>query len=200
MAFEEVIFPTDISFGAIGGPEYSTDIVVNHGGFEQRNSNWTQARARYDVSHGIKTQQQLDTLISFFRARQGRVTGFRFKDFTDFSTAGQLIGTGDDSTDEFQLVKSYTSGGQTENRVVSKPVTGTVKIYFDAVEQLSGWSVDTTTGIVSFTSPPANAVNITADFEFDVPVRFDTDSLSARIDDFGMYSWDAIPLIEVRTL
>ena len=45
MAFVEVQFPTDISYGSSGGPEYATDIVATNSGYEQRNINWAQARA-----------------------------------------------------------------------------------------------------------------------------------------------------------
>lgn len=198
MAFHEVQFPVDISYGSSGGPNYSTDVVVTAGGHEQRNINWSAARAKYNVAHGVKTQTQLDALISFFRARKGRAHGFRFKDWMDYEALSQSIGTGDGSETDFQLFKQYSSGGESESRSITKPVSGTVKIYLDGSEQLSGWSVDTATGVVSFSSAPGNAVAITADFEFDVPVRFDTDQLSARLDDYGVRSWQNITLVEVR--
>lgn len=198
MAFDEVQFPTDISYGSSGGPEYSTDIVEIASGYEQRNSNWSQARARFNVAHGVKTKAQLDALIAFFRARKGRATGFRFKDWSDYSATNSAIGTGNDSATTFQLKTSYSSGSITESRSITKPVAGSVTIYVDAVEQLSGVSVDTTTGIVTFSSAPAGGEVITADFEFDVPVRFDTDRLSASLDQYGSHSWQDIPIIEVR--
>lgn len=168
-------------------------------GYEQRNINWSEARARYNVAHGIKTQAQLDTLIAFFRARKGRANGFRFKDWTDYLVTSQDIGTGDGSTTQFQLVKTYTSGSITESRTIHKPVAGTLTVYLDEVEESgSNYSLDTTTGIITFISAPALDVVITADFEFDVPVRFDTDRLAATLDTYGTYSWGDIPLVEVR--
>ncbi len=198
MAFIETRFPSDIAYGSGGGPEYSTDIVITHSGYEQRNANWSQARARYNVAHGVKTQAQLDALIAFFRARKGRADGFRFKDWTDYKASGQTIGTGDGSNIGFQLIKTYASGMTTETRIITKPVTGSVSIYLDGVPQASGWSLDTTTGIVTFSSPPGNGVEVSADFEFDVPVRFDTDRLSATLDSYGSHSWNDIPLVEIR--
>jgi uncharacterized protein (TIGR02217 family) len=146
----------------------------------------------------VKTQSQLDNLIAFFRARQGRAYGFRFKDWSDYSAVGQQIGTGDDSTVAFGLVKSYTSGSQTVSRNVYKPMDNSVDIYVDSVLQESGVSVDITTGVVTFDSAPAADEVITADFEFDVPVRFDTDILSASLDSYGVNSWSDIRLVEVR--
>lgn len=198
MAFIETRFPEDIAYGSLGGPEYATDIIEMQSGFEQRNINWSAARGRYNVAHGIKTQSQLDELIAFFRARKGRAHSFRFKDWTDYSAVAQSIGTGDDSSTDFQLTKSYSSGSIVETRIIAKPVAGTVKIYVDAVEQVSGVSVDTTTGIVTFSTAPANGEAITADFEFDVPARFDTDRLAASLDTYASGSWEDIPLVEVR--
>lgn len=198
MAFIDTRFPTDISYGSAGGPEYSTDIVITQGGHEQRNINWSAARAKYNVAYGVKTQSQLNTLIGFFRARKGRADGFRFKDWTDFSATAQNIGTGDGSTTQFQLVKTYTSGSVTETRIITKPVSGSISIYKAGVLQSSGYSVSTTTGILTFNTAPANGVAITASFEFDVPVRFDTDRLSASLESYGIGSINDIPLVEVR--
>ena len=199
MSFVETQFPTDIAYGSSGGPVYLTDIVETVSGHEQRNVSWSVARARYNVAHGVKTQTQLDELIAFFRARKGRANGFRFKDWTDYQATGQAIGTGDGATTVFQLVKSYSSGGITETRTITKPVSGTVSIYLDSVLQASGVTVDTTNGQITFTTAPSADVIITADFEYDVPVRFDTDRLSASLDDYGVMSWNDIPLVEIRT-
>ena len=198
MSFVEERFPTDISYGSSGGPEYATDIVVSNGGQEQRNVNWSQARARYNVAHGVKTKTQLDALIAFFRARKGRAYGFRFKDWTDYQATNQLIGTGNGTITQFQLVKHYVSGGVTETRTITKPVTASVKLYKDTVLQTTGVSVNYSTGVVTFTTAPASGAAITADFDFDVPVRFDTDRLAATLDAYGVHSWQDIALIEVR--
>lgn len=197
MAFHEIRFPDDISYGSGGGPEFSTDIIITQGGFEQRNSNWANARAKYNVAHGVKTETQLAELIAFFRARKGRAHGFRFKDWTDYKVTGQVIGTGNGTQTIFQLIKNYTSSN-TETRTIMKPVSGTVKIYVNAVLQTSGVAVNTTTGVITFSAAPAAATTISADAEFDVPVRFDTDRLSASLDQYGSNSWLDIPLVEVR--
>jgi uncharacterized protein (TIGR02217 family) len=199
MAFTEVRFPTDIAYGSVGGPEYSTDVVITHSGYEQRNANWAQARTRYNVAHGVKTQAQLDALIAFFRARKGRANGFRFKDWSDFQVTAQPIGTGDGTTTVFQLVKTYISGGVTETRAISKPVTGTVAIYLNGtIQNPPTYTLDTVQGKATFSMPPAAGIAVTADFQFDVPVRFDTDRLAATLDSYGSRSWHDIPLVEIR--
>ena len=200
MTFHDVRFPTDIAFGSSGGPEYSTDIVVTQGGYEQRNSNWAQARARYNIAHGIKTQAQLNTLIAFFRARKGRAYSFRFKDWTDYQAVGVSLGTGNGGATEFQLVKHYLSGVTLETRTIRLPVSGTVSLFVDSVLQTedTDFTLNYTSGLVTFSPAPAMDTVITADFEFDVPVRFDTDRLSATLDTYGGNSWNDVPLLEVK--
>ncbi|CUH96408.1 hypothetical protein P22_2498 [Propionispora sp. 2/2-37] len=198
-AFHEVQFPPDISYGVTGGPEYSTDVVITGSGYEQRNINWSQARCKYQAAHGVKNEDQMRRLLAFFRARRGKAYGFRFKDWLDFRGKGEYVGTGDGKTTTFQLIKTYIDdGGYTDVRKIRKPVVGTVKVYMDGIEQQANWSVNFTNGIITFVSAPAQGTVITADFEFDVPVRFDTDHCPQSIKDWNIYGWDNIPLVEIR--
>jgi uncharacterized protein (TIGR02217 family) len=196
--FHEVQFPPDISYGASGGPGYSTTVVTTVSGHERRNANWAAARGKWNVAHGLKKREQVAALIAFFRARKGRAYGFRFKDWTDYQAFAQPIGVGDGSNRAFQLIKRYASGGEIESRLIAKPVTGTVKIYRGGVEATSGWTVNTATGLVTFTTAPASGVQVTADFEFDVPVRFDSDQMDITIETYQLGSWGQIPVLEIR--
>jgi uncharacterized protein (TIGR02217 family) len=110
----------------------------------------------------------------------------------------QQIGVGNAALTQFQLVKTYVSGTEIVTRQIKKPVSGTVKVYKNAVLQTSGYSVDYEVGKVTFTTAPAVGVVVTADFEFDAPVRFDTDFLPASLDSYGIGSVTDIPLIELR--
>ena len=56
-----------------------------------------------------------------------------------------------------------------------------------------------TTGLVTFSTPPALGVDVTADFEFDVPVRFDTDHMAVTIETYRLHAWQQIPIVELRT-
>ena len=207
MAFSEVRFPDNISRNARGGPERRTQIVELASGDEERNASWANSRRRYDAAYGIRRADDLASVVAFFEARSGRLYGFRWKDWADYKSClpaqtlaatDQTIGTGDGTKTEFQLTKSYTSGSQTWTRNITKPVAGTVKVAIAGAEQSTGWSVDTTTGLVTFTTAPASGAAITAGFEFDVPVRFDTDQLDVTMDIERLGSITSIPLIEVR--
>jgi len=207
MAFHEIRFPDNISRGARGGPERRTQIVELASGDEERNASWANSRRRYDAAYGIRRADDLAAVVAFFEARNGRLYGFRWKDWGDYksclpsgapSAMDQVIGTGDGTASAFQLVKTYTSGAQSWTRTITKPVTGTVMVALDGVAQASGWSVDSTTGQITFTAAPASGTVLTAGFEFDVPVRFDTDRLDVTHDIERLGSITSIPLIEVR--
>jgi uncharacterized protein (TIGR02217 family) len=174
-------------------------MVATGAGHEKRNVNWSEARGRWDVASGLQKQAQIDELIAFFRALRGKAYGFRFKDGTDYKATGQVLGTGDDAQAQFQLVKHYPSGSVIEVRTITKPVAGTVKVHLDGVEQASGWSVVMTTGLVTFGTPLALGVEVTADFEFDVPARFDTDHMAVTIESYRLHAWQQIPIVELRT-
>ena len=198
MSFTEVRFPDDIAAGSVGGPQYKTDVVRMKSGFEQRATRWGEGLSRYDVSYGIRTKEDYQKVIEFFRARKGRAIGFRFKDWSDYKGTNEYIGTGDGSQTNFQLVKNYISGDDTETRPIKKPVQGTVRIFLDGVEQTSGWSCDYTTGMITFDTPPAQGVVVRATFEFDVPVRFDTDELMVTLKLENIGAIPSIPLVEIR--
>ncbi len=208
MAFHEVRFPDNISRGARGGPERRTQIVELASGAEERNASWANSRRRYDVAYGIRRADDLAAVVAYFEARNGRLHGFRFKDWADFKSClpsqtpgptNQPIGTGNGAATLFQLTKRYTSGAQSWTRAITKPVAGTVTVALNGTPQPSGWSVSTATGLITFTTAPALGVAITAGFEFDVPVRFDTDTLDVTLDLERLGSIASIPLVEIRT-
>src|SRR5262249_47653895 len=147
---------------ATGGAMFSTDVVETFGGYEQRNINWSEARGQWNVAHGVKAQSQLDTLIAFFRARRGKAIGFRFKDWSDYKISNKIIGTGNGAQTAFQLVKSYVSGAVAVDRTITKPVAGTIQVFKNGVLQSSGYTADTTTGLVTFTIAPASGVVVSA--------------------------------------
>lgn len=209
MAFHEVRFPASLSFGAIGGPERRTDIVTLANGFEERNTPWAHSRRRYDAGMGLRSLDDLGALIDFFEARQGQLHGFRWKDWADFKSclacdqiadADQQIAEGDGETTSFQLTKTYASGFEGYVRPILKPVKGTVRVALEGAAQQDGidYSVDDGTGQIRFPEPPAPGARITAGFEFDVPVRFDTDRIQTAVSNFQAGEAPSVPVMEIR--
>ncbi|WP_299076099.1 DUF2460 domain-containing protein [uncultured Ruegeria sp.] len=209
MSFHEVRFPASLSFGSVGGPERRTDVVTLANGFEERNTPWAHSRRRYDAGLGMRSLDDIETLISFFEARQGQMFGFRWKDWSDFKSGkataevtgeDQVIARGDGVQTRFQLVKTYSSGGVSYVRPIVKPVLGTVRLGLDQDEVREGvdFEVDLTTGTVTFADPPPEEVDITAGFEFDVPVRFDTEKIQTSVASFQAGDAPSVPVVEVR--
>lgn len=195
MSFHEVQFPSDVSYGATGGPTYSTSIVMSDSGYEQRNINWAEARGKWNVAQGVKEDDQAAELVKFFRARKGRAYGFRFKDWTDYQAVEQPAGLISGETVKHQLRKQYQSGPRTEVRIITKPVAGTLTLTDDGSPR-TDWTLDTTTGIITLDSPAVGVISTT--FEFDVPARFDTDEMQMTVEFFNSNNWTSIQVVELR--
>jgi uncharacterized protein (TIGR02217 family) len=205
--FHEVLFPTAIALGASGGPERKTDIVALASGHEERNSRWADSRRRYNAGYGVRSLDDIHAVVAFFEERRGRLYGFRWRDRIDWQSCApggtpaatdQAIGSGDGTTKTFPLAKTYGGTYAPFVRAIAKPVTGSVIVAIDGETAASGWSVDTTTGVVTFASAPADGAAITAGFQFDVPVRFDTDRLDINLTSFAAGDIPTIPLVEIR--
>lgn len=206
MNFHDVRFPAALSIGSSGGPERRTEIVTLSNGFEERNSPWAHSRRRYDAGLGVRSLDDLSTVVAFFEARHGQLYGFRWKDWTDYKSClpslapspfDQKIGVGDGERNEYSLVKSYASGAENYERPVKKPVQGSVVVAL-AGEPYTDFWVDYGSGRIHFTAPPAAGVSLTAGFEFDVPVRFDTDRITVSLAGFAAGGIPSIPVVEVR--
>ena len=210
MAFHDVRFPTPIARGSRGGPERRTEIVVLGSGYEERNSRWADSKRRFDAGYGLKSLDDLHAVLAFFEERRGRLHGFRWKDWSDYKSCApsatpaatdQAIGTGDGATSAFQLNKIYGSAYAPWTRTIALPVAGSVSVAVDSVVQdPENYALGTNTGLVTFLPEAVPAVDapVTAGFEFDVPVRFDTDRLEIDLSDFEAGSIPQIPIVEVR--
>ena len=201
--FEDVDFPIAIGAEASVAPSFSTNVVTSASGHEYRNANWQQSRLRFDAGPGVRGEEELGELVAFFRARRGPGQGFRLRDPFDHSSSrmagtpgldDQAIGTGDGTTTVFALVKKY---GEGEERRVTRPVAGSVRVSVNGGERVSGWTLDPL-GIVRFDDPPVAGATIAAGYLFDVPVRFAEDRLEINRATFLAGEAPSVPLIEVR--
>jgi len=205
--FHDVRFPARLAFGASGGPQRRTDIVALANGSEVRNTAQYHSRRQYNASTSIKTRDDAIEINEFFELRRGQLHAFRFKDMLEYSSAigdnpvmptDQILGRGDGSRASFQLIKTYSDDVQSYERAITKPVSGTVVVAINGqVLETSDFTVGGLTGIVDLNVAPASGAVVTAGFEFDVPVRFDTDTLDISYEDFGGLQISDIPLVEV---
>lgn len=209
-SFHEVLFPAVVALGASAGPVRRTEVVALGSGHEQRNARWVHSRRRYDAGVGIRSIDDLHAVIAFFEARGGRLFGFRFRDPVDCKSCppgqtpaadDQLLGEGDGTTFRFELLKRYGTDTVLSPRLIRKPVTNTVTVAVDGVEQTDGvdFIVDETDGSLTFQpgSVPEAGAAITAGYVFDVPVRFDTDEIVVSLRAFEAGNIPSIPLVEI---
>lgn len=200
-AFHEVLLPLPFALGASGGPERRVDIVALASGREARNTPWAHGRRRYDIGGAVRTADELHELIAFFEARRGALHGFRFRDPFDFKSCApsqmpaatdQPLGVGDGEMVSFPLVKAYADYA----RPISKPVVGSVLAALDGVPTMA-FSIDASTGVVTFDAAPGVGVAVSAGFLFDTPVRFDIERLELSFEGFGAGRAPSVPLAEI---
>ena len=210
LAFDDISFPLALGQDAKVTPSFSTSIAVTASGFERRTSVWADARLRFDVGPGVRSEADIGVLLAFFRARRGAGRGFRLADPTDFSSNGlvgtptagdQEIGVGDGVASQFALVKSYGTAtddpGAVQRRRITRPRPGSVLVSVGRTVMPAGWAL-AEGGVISFTTPPAAGAVVRAGFLFDVPVRFDGDQLEISGAAFAAGEAPSVPLIEVR--
>lgn len=193
MAFVEQRFPTDIRPKQVGGPRYKTIIKQLRGGGEHRNSLWANPLRRYSVTLGPRDTDAIEAYLDFIATMHGPLHVFRLKDWSDFSATGETIGTGNGTARAFALTKAYGS----YSRRIFKPVANSITVYVDGVAAAVS-SVNLANGYVVLASAPAANAVVTADFEFDVPVRFEDDDFDLTMIHHSMGGAESITLVEVR--
>lgn len=208
-SFHDVLFPLAVSFGATGGPERKNEIVQLASGREKRNARVALSRRSYDAGTGVRSLDDLYDVLAFFEARRGSLYAFRFRDPFDMkscrpdSTPGpldQTLGAGDGARVNFPLVKNYGEGALAYARPIAKPVSGTLRIAVAGDESSpADFSFDEAAGAVLFVAGavPAAGQAVTAGYEFDVPVRFDTERIEIGLHSFKAGQIPSIPLVEV---
>lgn len=203
LGFHDVIFPEEISYGSSGGPEFNTTVITLNSGYEKRNINWSQVRAKYNVAHGIKERAQMEELLAFFYARMGKAFSFRYYDPLDFNTGYQSLGTGTGIRTDFQIIKIYQSGIYTYSRKITKPISGSllgVRVG-GVVQNPNNYTVDWSSGVITFKEGhiPVDGDEITIeDCEFHVHARFDTDHMDITHEFWETMSWPQIPIVEIK--
>ncbi|CAM5502955.1 putative protein (TIGR02217 family) [Aquamicrobium terrae] len=203
-SFHDVLFPPAVSFGATGGPERRNEIVALTSGREKRNARLAQSRRRYDAGTGIRSLEDLHDVVAFFEARRGSLHAFRFRDPFDMkscrpqatpSPQDQRLGTGDGTNMRFALVKVYGEGADAYSRPIARPRPESLRVAVGGVD--AGFSFDEEKAEIVLASAPGAGIPVTAGYEFDVPVRFDTERIEISITSFKAGQIPSIPLVEV---
>lgn len=193
--FIDLLFPTDIAYNTVGGPTFSTIINSTQNNNEFRSIKWPMPRYRYTITYGTQNQDHLRILVAFFIMMKGRGLGFRYRDWVDYRGENEYLGNGNNLQQEFQLVKHYKISNYSTVRTIYKPVKDSVKLR--SSDELPDYEIDYSNGIIKFVSPIPLGQSLFADFEFDVPVRFNNDGLPFAITGKGTFVAKEIELIEI---
>lgn len=202
----ESIFPLSQSYLGIGKPKSKSSFISTEGGKQTRYSSYgsrllyeftLQARDILPVDVGTSLGDFNKAINFFLCIAQGQANSFRFKYSADYSMTGQVIGAGDGITTTFQIIKTYQVGSLTYTRIIKKPIVGTVTPHWSS--GTFTFSVDYTTGLITFGTAPGIGITVTCDFQFHFLVRFSENKLPVTLDmDFGSYGFEDLVLVEVR--
>lgn len=165
-------------------PRFSTNIHEMTSGKERRAAFWSYPRWEFHLSYEMLRDDvtaELRTLMGFFLQMKGRFDTFLYQDPTDYTVAGQPLGTGNGATAKYQLVR--TLGGFVEPM---KAIQGSPTIKLNGVTT-SGWTMDSS-GVITFSAAPGNGVVITADFSYYFRCRFTKDE--AEFNQFMKDLWE----------
>ena len=200
MTFIDSRLPQQIEINAVRRETEPVDIVRTDGGYEVRNIRHAQGLFEYDVSFppGGFDASVTEAVYAMWRASRGGLYAFRFRDWDSKNNTltDEVIGTGDGATTTFQITQTHTVGGVSSVRNVTRPVSA-FTVMLDGAVQGSGYSIDYSTGVLTFTTAPALDVEISVSGTYDIPVRFDL-SFEAT----GMASFlehiETLTLVEVK--
>lgn len=194
MAFYEQRLDLGINYGATFGPRFNTAILTQSDGQEQRRALWSQPLIVAQIGDRRVKESKLLDLIAFHATVKGAFDGFRLRDWSDYKAINQTVGTGNGTEQSWQLVKRYSISTATVTRPITKPIAAGFQVFVDGTPTATGWSLDTTTGILYTELTGA----ITATFEFDIPVRFEQDKIDFTFDAKGLFTLAPLTCTEIR--
>jgi uncharacterized protein (TIGR02217 family) len=214
-----VLFPKirGLAWTVTKTPTFSTEIQESLAGREVRIQNFQNPIWEFTLTYEYllndpkfrdeNEQTPLEALVGFFLARGGQFDDFLLNEsdltgrLEDSVYSGQPIGIGDGTAKSFQIVRNI--GGFLE--AVQNPMNQTAIVYLNGIGKVQGTDYTIANGVVTFTSAPAAAVSITADFIMLHRVRFHTGSSRSGKEGlefsnfyFNLYECKEVQLISVR--
>ncbi len=200
--------PAGIEIGSGFAPMFSNVIQEAISGNEQRFAKWTKCRGVGNVAYGLLNSTDHDgdfrAIMAIYRAHKGTLIPFRFKDWGDYQSDDEPFGTGNGSETQFQLSKTYdpslillnTPGSLTYVRdIVLLASTPVIKVDGVTKTVVTDYTISSS-GLVTFTSAPANTKVLTWTGEFDVPVRFDGE-IQVTMKESDIITISSLPIKEV---
>jgi uncharacterized protein (TIGR02217 family) len=203
-------------------PRFSTAIVAVDSGAERARQRWEHPLHRFTLPEAVRDHDVFEAIHDHWLVMAGPARTFPFRDPLDcasvaltqpvtddsllptISGTDQTLGTGDGTTTNFQLVKTYTRGPGTYTRTIYHPVVASASVTLDGNDPLSyspafTYAIDRDTGVVTFDTPPNAGMIVRAGFYYDVEVRFESDdAFDGIVRTYGISGFADLSLIEVR--
>lgn len=184
--------------------EWVTDLVSYDNRKEQRNQLLEQPIRHWFLNFPMLPEANRNSLIELFNRARGRNTTFLYTDTDDYAcTYTQCSITAVAAQVDFQLKKRYYVSeseywDEDKKDIVSGAIYApTVKV--DAVTKTEGvdYTLDDTTGIVTFGAAPGAGTVITADYQFYFRVRFNADTYMDVMPAATYFALTDMELVEV---
>ena len=171
----------------------SFDVVVQKSGSKRRKTLSTHAYPEWELecSFTALNKDQIDKIAGFFMSVHGQLKSFLWLDMEDYKQAGVLLGTGDGTTQKFQLQRSWAD-------LFFEPVTdivdGTLIVYQGENRTAVTLEDD---GMVYFATPPGVGVKLCADFHYYWRVAFE-DNITWPMIWYNLYKLNSFKLVIAR--
>ena len=198
IVIDPVRLPEDVERGAQVGPQFQTSLIPLSSGREQANRDWIEHRIIADISYGIQKaypesdedlEEGFRRIVDFFMLRNGRFRGFLFKNPLDSVGKKEKCYPHPTSNTLFQLSKTIADEANSYKWKITHPDVTKFTLYHkqgNAYQELPtqggngfpAWQHEAN-GIIKFASPIGD--NVYADFEYFVPMRFDTDLMRVQL-------------------
>jgi uncharacterized protein (TIGR02217 family) len=208
MSIPDYRLPEGIERGSSFGPSFKNVIQEAISGNEQRFAQWTKCKLTGDLSYGLRSSADplgdFKAILALWRGHFGSYHPFRFRDWGDYTAVNEVFGAGDGSKTQFQLTMTYdpqyillgTEGSFFYVRNITLLAVGTVPVIKIDNVVTTAYTISSS-ALVTFTTAPAAGTQLTWNGLFDVPVRFDADSLPVVLNEADLASVRSIPIKEV---
>lgn len=171
-----------------------TDITTLANGRERRNAAWKFKKMRFTASYAMLSPEAQEEVVSAFRACNGSLLLFRFRDYGDYSVDQSPINTAGlvDTRTPVQLYKRYYFGTAIADRMIQAVKTCTVSNSIGGT--LIDGTFDAALGLFTPTDTWGGGAYVWTG-TFDVWVRFASDDLDVTMQTLDIATTD-VDLIE----
>ncbi len=193
-----------LSSGVHGKNRRATSRLMTEGGAETVVSLWSQALREYELATVPRTIDQWREIEALHEITAAGAFGFLLEDPKDRTVASGQGKASLVSGSTYQLKKRYTFQGSSQyhDRVITRPKSTGLAVTYNG-STIGGWTLDATTGRITFGSPVADPTLLGWSGDFYVPVHFTQDEIDWELIAPGGYdsryiAAPTIPLAEIR--